>query len=130
MLANTQCEAWCAMGHISTHVLDTVTGRPASGISIELFRITPDGGAAFVHGQKTNEDGRTERPLLEGEDLTAGTYVLEFHVDEYFRAGAPDATRLSFFDVVPVRFKVTDASEKHHVPLLLGTWSYTVYRGS
>jgi 5-hydroxyisourate hydrolase len=110
------------MGKLTTHVLDTAQGRPGAGIQVELYAVE---GAArkplkTVH---TNADGRTDAPLLEGEALRPGTYELAFHVGAYFRSQG-------FLDVVPVRFRIADASQHYHVPLLCSPWSYTTYRGS
>jgi 5-hydroxyisourate hydrolase len=108
-------------GRLTTHVLDTANGRPAAGVQIELARL--DGDTWEVLGTTTtNEDGRTDAPLLE-EDLTEGVYELTFSVGAHF-GGA------GFLDHVPVRFKVTDAHAHYHVPLLVSPWSYSTYRGS
>ena len=75
-------------GKLSTHVLDLVSGRPAAGMKVELRRVAP--GPAFHKTVVTNADGRTEPPLLSAPELVAGTYMLEFHVGEYFAAkGVP-----------------------------------------
>ncbi len=108
------------MGRLTTHVLDTAQGRPAAGVRIDLKRVEPDGG--FVAQATTNPDGRTDGPLLEGADFTAGIYVLEFHVGQYFGEG--------FLDIVPVRFRIADPAAHYHVPLLCSPWAYSTYRGS
>jgi 5-hydroxyisourate hydrolase len=114
-------------GKLSTHVLDTASGKPAGGVRIDLFRVTAE--AALIGTFETNADGRTDRPLLEGEALTAGTYQLVFYVGDYFRKqGHADAGK--FLEHVPVVFAVTDARAKYHVPLLVSPWSYSTYRGS
>ncbi|MCJ2012427.1 hydroxyisourate hydrolase [Methylobacterium sp. J-076] len=121
------------MGHLSTHVLDTASGRPAAGVAIELRRLAADGTAEPVAFARTNADGRTDGPLLEGTALTAGTYELLFHVGAYF-AGADKAVgegaEPPFLDVVPVRFGVSDPGGRYHVPLVVTPWSYATYRGS
>jgi len=95
---------------------------------IELFRDDAAGGPPF-RSVTTNADGRTDPPLLEGEDFLAGSYRLVFHVGEYFRGrGHPDAGR--FLEDVPVQFVVEDPSVRWHVPLLVSPWSYSTYRGS
>ena len=105
------------MGKLTTHVLDTARGKPGIGIRVELFRL--DGGKrSLVADTKTNADGRTDAPLLEGDKFKSGTYELVFHV------GA------AFFDRVPVRFTIADATQHYHVPLLCSPWGYTTYRGS
>ena len=116
------------MGRLTTHVLDTVRGVPASGMRIELLR-GGAGAATALTSVSTNAEGRTDSPLLEGEKLTAGTYQLVFHVADYFRRrGDPDAGR--FLEHVPVVFVVDEPAGRYHVPLLVSPWSYTTYRGS
>jgi 5-hydroxyisourate hydrolase len=105
------------MGKLTTHVLDTARGKPGAGIRVELFRLDGD-KRSLLADTKTNADGRTDAPLLEGDKFKPGTYELVFH------AGA------AFFDRVPVRFTVADASQHYHVPLLSSPWGYTTYRGS
>ena len=118
-----------AAGKLSTHVLDTASGKPAAGVRIELYRVGAPGGAAPLVEAVTNADGRTDAPLLAGEDLLAGTYRLAFHVGDYFcGTGHPDGRR--FLDVVPVVFVVDDPAAGYHVPLLVSPWAYSTYRGS
>lgn len=108
------------MGRVlTTHVLDVARGRPAAGVEVELWR---DG--RLVTAQTTNDDGRCDAPLVEAGALREGAYELRFAVGAYF--GEEDG----FLDVVPVRFRVTDAAAKYHVPLLVTPWSYSTYRGS
>jgi 5-hydroxyisourate hydrolase len=117
------------MGRLSTHVLDTSNGIPAAGMRIELYRAPGAGPGTPLRSVAANGDGRTESPLLEGEDFVQGSYSLVFHVGEYFRVhGHPDAGR--FLENVTVSFLVDDASAKYHVPLLVSPWSYSTYRGS
>lgn len=116
------------MGRLTSHVLDTLAGLPAANLRMELFR-GKEGEETLVKSARTNVDGRTDPPLLEGEEFQPGNYRLVFHVGDYFRGrGNPDAGR--FLDRVPVVFIVSDASQRYHVPLLVSPWSYTTYRGS
>ena len=108
------------MGKLSTHVLDTANGRPAAGMKIELRRI-PSG--ELVKTLTTNNDGRTDEPVLGADEVAAGEYELVFHVGAYFG-------EVKFLDIVPVRFRITDAGQNYHVPLLCSPWSYSTYRGS
>jgi 5-hydroxyisourate hydrolase len=110
------------MGKLTTHVLDTAQGRPGAGIAVELYRIEGETGT-LVGKATTNRDGRTDKPLLEGDDLRAGTYQLVFHIGAYFKSQG-------FLDVVPIRFRIEDAGAHYHVPLLCSPWSYSTYRGS
>jgi 5-hydroxyisourate hydrolase len=108
-------------GRLTTHVLDTASGRPAAGIPIALARLDGDGREELAE-VTTNADGRTDGPLLADGDLLPGTYELTFSVGAYFGRG--------FLDRVPVRFRIKDADEHYHVPLLVSPWSYSTYRGS
>ena len=113
------------MGRLSTHILDTVHGGPAPGVTIELFE-----NGQLIKSVRTNSDGRTDEPLLEGKTLITGTYELRFHVADYFKAKGTELPDPPFLDVVPIRFGVFDAHQNYHVPLLVSPWSYSTYRGS
>lgn len=123
-----------SQGRLSTHVLDLTRGKPGTGMQIELFRM--GGGELGEPGQserrqlvktvQTNADGRTDGPLLNGDELQAGTFELVFHVGDYFGAAANER----FLDQVPIRFTVNDAGGHYHVPLLVTPWAYQTYRGS
>lgn len=110
------------MGKLTTHVLDTARGRAGAGIRIELFRIDGQTRSPLAD-TRTNADGRTDAPLLEGGRFNPGTYEIIFHIGAYFDGNA-------FFDRVPVRINVADSAQHYHVPLLCSPWSYTTYRGS
>lgn len=118
------------MGRLSTHVLDTASGRPAAGMDVALHRLGLDGTRALVKQLRTGEDGRTAEPLLTGEALTAGTYELVFGVADYFRASGITQANPPFLDDVPIRFTIADADAHYHVPLIVTPWSYATYRGS
>jgi hydroxyisourate hydrolase len=108
------------MSQLTTHVLDTMRGIPAAGMTIELRSLDQ---SKMLKTVQTNSDGRTDAPLLAGNEMTAGNYELIFHVGDYFG-------ERRFLDRVPVRFVVSDAAAKHHVPLLVSPWAYSTYRGS
>jgi 5-hydroxyisourate hydrolase len=117
-------------GRLTTHVLDTARGRPAAGLTIELWR---DG--TCLKTVVTNADGRTDAPLLADGELEAGPYELVFHVGAYFAGQNGDgpgeaAPGVPFLDTVPVRFGIADAGAHYHVPLLASPWAYSTYRGS
>jgi 5-hydroxyisourate hydrolase len=103
---------------LSTHVLDTASGRPAAGMKIELWS-----GETLLKTTLTNTDGRTDAPLLAGAEMVAGEYEIVFHVGDYFGTRA-------FLDRVPVRFIISDPAAGYHVPLLCSPWAYSTYRGS
>jgi hydroxyisourate hydrolase len=119
------------VGRLSTHVLDTVRGKPAAGVAVTLHRLV-EGAWQPIAEQTTNADGRTDQPMLSGEAFLVGTYMLSFHIGDYFEQAATMqlSTEPPFLDVVPIRFTVTDPAGHYHVPLLATPWSYSTYRGS
>jgi 5-hydroxyisourate hydrolase len=116
------------MGRLTTHVLDTASGKPAAGVRLRLLRL----GAASesLLAAETNADGRCDRPLLEGESFKAGEYQLEFEVAEYFRGQGVALPAPPFISTVILRFGIADPAGHYHVPLLVSPWSYSTYRGS
>lgn len=109
-------------GELSTHVLDTTRGRPAAGMRVELFEVGASARGA-LGATVTNQDGRTDAPLLARGPLRIGAYELQFQVGAYFG----DAR--AFLDVVPIRFSIAEPESHYHVPLIVTPWSYTTYRG-
>ncbi len=116
-----------AMGHLTTHILDTASGVPAAGVAIRLYAVTGD--RLLLTSAVTNADGRTEGPLLEGEAMQTGEYELEFDVGAYFNAQGHSLADPAFLQTVLIRFSIC-ADERYHVPLLVSPWSYSTYRGS
>lgn len=117
------------MGRLSTHVLDTVSGKPAQGVRIDLS--VQDGERwRLLKSVTTNQDGRTDEPLLAGDALQAGRYELLFHIAEYFANQEAAMSDPPFLDEIPLRFAIADAAGHYHVPLLATPWSYSTYRGS
>ena len=109
---------------ISTHILDTTQGRPASGVEVILERMT-DGGAALALGRGTTDaDGRVKALLAESP--APGTYRITFRVGAWFESRGVD----SFYPEVAIAFTVARAGEHFHVPLLLNPFGFTTYRGS
>jgi 5-hydroxyisourate hydrolase len=110
---------------LTTHVLDTMHGRPAAGVSLRLSR-----GGEGVTAAITNRDGRCDQPLLSAEALTAGRYRLEFDVGEYYRDMGVALPEPAFLEVVVIDFGVADTGSHYHVPLLVSPFGYSTYRGS
>jgi 5-hydroxyisourate hydrolase len=105
---------------LTTHVLDTMRGIPAAGMKIELWSVDQ---SKLIKTVETNADGRTDAPLLAAGEMKTGNYELIFFVGDYFG-------ERRFLDRVPVRFVISDAAAKYHVPLLVSPWAYSTYRGS
>ena len=117
------------MSKLTTHVLDTHSGRPASGLRIDLHAES-DAGPELVISQVTNADGRCAAPMLEGERMRKGRYRLTFYVADYFRALNVVLSDPPFIDRAVVHFGIGHPDQNYHVPLLVTPWSYSVYRGS
>src|ERR1700728_354383 len=102
------------MSGISTHILDTSTGRPAAGVAVSLFQEDRQIGSGI-----SNADGRCPDLLSE---VSAGTYRIVFEITSYFAD--------SFYPEVSVTFIVRDPAARYHIPLLISPFGYTTYRGS
>lgn len=109
------------MTTLSTHVLDTMHGRPAAGVKLVL----EDAEGAPLFAGETNADGRC--PGL--PDLAPGRYALAFRVADYFAGAGIALTDPPFLDVVRIAFGMADEGH-YHVPLLVSPFSYSTYRGS
>jgi 2-oxo-4-hydroxy-4-carboxy-5-ureidoimidazoline decarboxylase len=117
-------------GRLSTHVLDTHSGKPAAGIAVELIELSDLGASRVVTRMVTNSDGRTDQPLIGGRPVPIGRYELMFSVGPYFAARQVPMSDPPFLDQIPLRFSVSDPEGHLHVPLLVTPWSYATYRGS
>ena len=117
------------MGKLTTHVLDTAHGCPASGMAVTLFRVDGDTPVRLLE-LRLNADGRAEAPLLEGAAFATGRFRLVFDVAAYFSARGVALADPPFLDTVPLDFGVADAAQHYHVPLLVSPFSYSTYRGS
>ena len=115
-------------GRLTTHVLDTASGRPAAGLKIALYRIKDDAREKLVE-VATNEDGRCDAPLLEGKEFRAGQYELVFFAGDYLRQSGVSLPDPLFLDQIPIRFGMAEDAH-YHVPLLLSPFGYSTYRGS
>lgn len=123
------------MGHLSTHVLDTMHGTPAGGLQGVLQRLGVDAaGRETVETVRTfrlNADGRPDGgALLQAEAMAVGRWRLCFEVAPYFRARGVALPEPPFLDTVQLDFGIADAAGHYHVPLLVSPWSYSTYRGS
>ena len=116
------------MGRLTTHVLDTMAGTPAAGLTVELWTVGED--ARRLKTVVTNADGRADAPLLEGGELAVGRYELRFRAGAYLRARHGIGADPLFLDEIPVRFGIADPDRHYHVPLLLSAYGYSTYRGS
>ncbi|MBG6084648.1 hydroxyisourate hydrolase [Zhihengliuella flava] len=109
--------------HITTHVLDTGTGRPASGVRATLERRSASGWQEVASGT-TDGDGRISQ--LGPASVEAGTYRITFDTGAYFGTSGTE----TFFPEVVLSFVVADVEQHYHVPLLISPFAYSSYRGS
>ena len=121
------------MSTLSTHVLDTSLGRPASGVAILLERVRDAKGDAAIDqrdtglgGGTTDKDGRLRDFLSAGQTLGEGTYRLRFDIGEYFGR----QSRPAFFPEVVVVFRIGAHDEHYHVPVLISPYGYSTYKGT
>ncbi len=119
-------------GFLTTHILDTAQGCPAAGVTIWLYRVSGNSHRKIAE-TVTNQDGRTDEPLLPVGKFSTGQYELVFFIGDYLRKAGlvktePDAPM--FLDQVPIRFGIDDADAHYHVPLLVSPYGYSTYRGS
>ncbi|ARP79927.1 OHCU decarboxylase [Bordetella genomosp. 8] len=115
-------------GRLTTHVLDTASGRPAEGVRVQLFET--GGAERLLADRNTDRKGRTEQPLLDGGPLPTGQYELRFHLGDYFRAQGLSAEEPPFLDVVGIAFGIAEPEAHYHIPLTATPWAYSTYRGS
>jgi 5-hydroxyisourate hydrolase len=118
------------MTGLTTHVLDTASGKPAERLRIDLFRLEGD-MRHHIKTVETNSDGRVDGgAILSGANFQAGTYELLFHAGDYLRALGLPLPHPAFLDLVPIRFGIADTGAHYHVPLLISPYGYSTYRGS
>jgi 5-hydroxyisourate hydrolase len=112
---------------ISTHVLDTSSGRPAAGVQVALERVDDNGvTTATIATATTDANGRIATWADAAKDLASGTYRLRFASSDYFSR----TQRPVFYPEVAVTFRIEAADEHFHIPLLLSPFGYSTYRGS
>ena len=117
------------MTKLTTHVLDVYSGKPGKGIKVDLYYYVEANKKIKINSIILNNDGRAEKPLVEGTKFKEGKYEIVFFVGEYFKK-LTDIPEIPFLDDVVLKFGVSNAKEQYHVPLLVSPWSYTTYRGS
>lgn len=120
--------AQAGAGRLTTHVLDTASGKPAAGLKITLYRIEGE-TRQKVKDVVTNHDGRCDAPVLEGDAFQTGVYELVFHAGDYLRASDAKRPEPLFLDEIPIRFGMAERAH-YHVPLLISPFGYSTYRGS
>ncbi|MEO6943903.1 MAG: hydroxyisourate hydrolase [Lacisediminihabitans sp.] len=108
---------------ISTHILDTAAGHPATGVAVVLEAQTEGTWAPMASGI-TDENGRVTD--LGPAEVAPGVYLLRFATGAYFQA----RSTATFFPEVSLTFTVANSAEHYHVPLLISPFAYSTYRGN
>ena len=116
------------MTKLTTHVLDTYSGKPGKNIKVDVFYIS-DNKRNRINTVVLNNNGRSDKPLIEGNNFKEGHYELIFFIGDYFKK-ITNLPRTPFLNEVVIRFGISDPKEHYHVPLLVSPWSYSTYRGS
>lgn len=117
------------MSALTTHVLDTSLGRPASGVKIKLYKL--DGSKwTLINKTNTNQDGRTDAPLLNETQMAVGKYQLVFEMEAYFLKTQTGLSTPLFLHEIPIQFGLSDPTSHYHVPLLVSPFGFSTYRGS
>ena len=115
------------MTKLTTHCLDTFSGKPAKGIKVDIYTVS--GKREKINSTILNNNGRSDKALLEGSNFKEGEYELVFFVGDYFK-NIPNLPKIPFLNEVIIKFGVSNSKEHYHVPLLVSPWSYSTYRGS
>ena len=115
------------MTKLTTHCLDTFSGKPAKGIKVDVYFLSDK--REKISSTILNNNGRSEKPLIEGTSFKEGEYELVFFVGDYFK-NITNLPKTPFLNEVVIRFGISKSDEHYHVPLLVSPWSYSTYRGS
>ena len=115
------------MTKLTTHCLDTFSGKPARGVKVEVY--STSGKKEKLNSTTLNNNGRSDKPLLEGANFKEGEYEIVFFIGDYFKK-LTNLPKIPFLNEVVIRFGISKSNEHYHVPLLVSPWSYSTYRGS
>ena len=115
------------MTKLTTHCLDTFSGKPAKGIRVDVYLASDK--REKINSVMLNNNGRSDTPLVEGNNFKEGQYELVFFVGDYFKK-ITNLPTTPFLNEIVIKFGVSNPKEHYHVPLLVTPWSYSTYRGS
>ena len=115
------------MTKLTTHCLDTFSGKPAKGVKVDVY--LESAKREKLNSTILNDNGRSDKPLLEGDNFKEGQYELVFFIGDYFKDLA-NLPKIPFLNEVVIRFGISKPNDHYHIPLLVSPWSYSTYRGS
>jgi 5-hydroxyisourate hydrolase len=113
-------------GRLTCHVLDTYSGRPGEGMKVELS-MRDGAGWKLIKSAMTVPSGRTADPLMTGDGMLTGEFMLEFFHSDYFgkRAFLPNPP---FYDKVVHFFSIAAKDTKYHITMVAAPWGYSTFR--
>ncbi len=114
------------MSTLSTHILDTTRGLPATDVMVDFFMLRADGIQTKISSNMTDINGRVGALIAQNTKLNRGTYKLKFNTDSYFKTMGIQA----FYPYIEVVFNIFNSDQHYHIPLLLSPYGFTTYRGS
>jgi 5-hydroxyisourate hydrolase len=114
---------------LTLHAIDNFHGTPSAGMVCDLAMHDGD-GYNLIKTVTTAPSGRTAEPLLVDDAFKAGRYELVMHFGEYFAKFGVKLPSPNFLSLVPIRFRIRDAGQRYHLPVLFTPWGYSYYRGS
>ena len=112
------------MAIVSSHILDSVSGRSAAGIRCQLFQLAPAAQKQVVFDVIADHEGRISENVIVGEDQLGGEFELVMHAAEYFRLDT------ALVPVAVIRFIIHDAEKRYHMPVMLSPHSYSTWWSS
>ena len=116
-------------GRLTFHGIDTHHGSTIGVLRVDLSRLEGE-VYRLIKTFETVKCGRSDGPVIQGDDLKVGRYELLLHLDDYFAKLGVKLPTPNFLSKVPLRFAVSDATQRYHIPVLFSPWSYSYYRGS
>ena len=109
---------------ITSHCLDLYHGRPAAGMKVEIYFEKQK-----INSVTLNKDGRSDQSLVESKNVKTGNLEIKFFLADYYKTKIK-LTDPPFLNEVVIKFGVSNAKDKYHIPLLCTPHSYSTYRGS
>ena len=110
---------------LSVHVLDLQSGKPTAGIKVTLEQRAGETWRTLA-SKVTDAQGRIPAMYPDEKAIAAGEYRIVFATGEHYaRLG-----QATFFQRIPVEFKVEKIDQHYHIPLLLSPFGYSTYRGN
>lgn len=114
-------------GGISIHVMDVVKGCPAQGMRVEIFAL--EELSQKIAAGNLSDQGTLEHPINQGENVAQGVYEAVFYIGAFYRQRGDILPLLSFLDVVPFRFSISDVTQHYHLPMKVSPWGFSLFRG-